>query len=215
MPTKTAPQPQIVTLAQIVSDVAARTAAAEQAYAEVTAAVAAAALEVERGGGEDALRTLATAEKKRETAAADLERRRLTVGELDRQLARQREDDEGAGKLTLVREYIASREKVQAANFAMFAAILAMKDKTEEARVHGKRAAAAAHALAFPTEESSGAPLGPQQGYMKAAMDGILGNVPRMVESARHGIMRDWGTTTNGKRALELLAALGEDAKAE
>ena len=110
----------------------------------------------------------------------------------------------------LVEEYIAASDKVSAASQKMLDHIESMKTLTEEAREQARLAGRAAIRLGFPAEEGSGAPLGRQQGYIKTAVNGILANHSALVETAvRRAIMRDWRETRNGRRALELQAALG------
>lgn len=205
------PEPALVTLSKLGGHLDARLAAAERAYGEASAEVAGAALVAEAAGDEAALRRLAGAERRRDKLAEDLERLRLARAELERQLAAQRESDEAAERRALVSQYIEYSDKVQDANRAMLEHIESMKGLTETAREHSRLAGRLAIRLGFPSDESSGAPLGRQQGYIKTAVNGIMANQSALVETARRAIMRDWRQTRNGRRVLELQTALGTD----
>ena len=113
---------------------------------------------------------------------------------------------EAAGRTAIASKYVEHRERAQAALQTMFAAIEAMQAQAEEAREHDRLAAKAAARLGFPADERSGVAFGRQLTYLKCAVDGILSKQPRLLESARGLVLRDWRETANGRRALGLVA---------
>jgi len=213
--TPTATEPEVVTLAKMSDHLAARMAEAERALTQADAEIARTALEAERGVGDDALRKLARAEKRRDTLAVELERLRMAGQELERQLADERDAAEARERLTLVAEYIAHRDAVDRANAAMMAAIEGLVPLAAEANEHGQAAGQIGLRLGFHDERGR---IGVKPGYVKLAMRGVTENVhgsERLLNEARGGLLRDWRTTANGKRAMELQAALSGDDKAE
>jgi len=200
-----------VTLAKMSDHLAERTAEAERAVAEANAEIATASLEAERGGGDDVLKKLARAEKRRDTLATELERLHMAARELERQLANEREEAEAKAKRELLREYIEHREAVQEANRAMFAAVEGLAELAATSSQHGRKAGQLALRLGFSDERGG---FGPQYGYIRAAFEGVMHAAPRVVNDARNGMQNGWRDTPNGRRATELQAALGSGGEA-
>jgi hypothetical protein len=212
--TPTVTEPEVVTLAKMSDHLAERAAETERALTEADAEIARTAFEAERGGGDDALRKLASAEKRRDKLVAELERLHMAAQELERQLTDERERAEARERLALVRQYIEHRDAVDKANAAMMAAIEGLVPLAAEANEHGQVAAQIGLRLGFHDERGR---LGVKPGYVKTAMRGVTENVhgsERLLHEAREGLLRDWRVTANGKRAMELQAALSGDGKA-
>jgi hypothetical protein len=210
-------EPQIVTLAKMSTNLEARVAEAEAAHADACEEGAREALAVERGD-EAALRRLARAEKRRDSAADELGRLRLAKSELARQLAAERDATEADSQRELLIEYAEHRNFVQDAGRQLFEAVAAMEPVVQEARERAKAAKAVAHQLGL-LAANEGAYL-PEFGAARGAFKAVLGDGGsargRMLADARERVERDWKDTADGRRVTDLLAALGEGAgKAE
>lgn len=203
------PEPEIVTLTKMVDNLTARIAEAETALADTVAVIASAALAAERGDDE-ALRTLAASEKRRDKQAAELDRLRLASAELDRQLAAERDAAEVAEKRELVRQYVDHRDALTALNLEMLEAIEKLAPLAEQARTRGRAASQLGIRLGL---GDARADLGPMYGWLKTALDaGTLHGNQRSVATARAGITKPWRDSAIGRRAVALLAALGEES---
>ncbi len=205
------PEPEIVTLAKMVDDNAARIAEGEKALADVNAEIGSALLDAERGGDDEAvkgaLKRLAAAERRRDDKLGKQERLRLKAVELERQLAAERDKEAARERREMLADYMRRHDAMQEANRAMLAAVMSIGELAREANEHSRVTAKQALALGLP-DERRGRHFGAQYGALKNVLNGLLTGHTRMVREARADIERDWRTTPNGRRALELQAAL-------
>ena len=198
-------EPEIVTLAKMTDNLVTRIDETEAALADTMAVIATAALDAERGD-DNALRTLAAAEKKSEKQRQELDRLRLASAELDRQLAAERNAAEIAEKRELVRQYVEHRDALVALNLDMLAAIEKLAPLAAEARTRGRTASQLGIRLGIGDERAD---LGPQYGFLRLAMDqGTLHNQPKSLDAARAGVQKPWRDSPIGRRAVALQAAL-------
>ncbi len=205
------PEPDIVTLSQMSDHLAGRLAEVEAALSESTAEVAAATLLVERGGRDDALRRLASAEKRRDKLAVELKRLRVATGELERQLAAERERAEADRRRDMLTEYVAHRDFVQNAGRQLFEAVVALEPVVREARQRANAATRLAPRLDLPVVNQG--VYYPELGSARLAFKTVMGDVgaarDRILADARARVSRDWHSTVDGRRVEELRTALG------
>jgi hypothetical protein len=183
-----------------------------RALAESRVEVAELALAAERGDA-DAAKKLAGVEKRTAKLATELERLVRARDEAARQLAEQRQAEEAESERVKLRAYVAARERVYKVNTALFAGVEALAPLIAEAHEAGRIAQQAERAAGLsPTREGSA--YGVAAGWLRTAFNAVLDANGRRgskrLEEARVGVSRSWRTTANGKRALDLLAALGD-----
>ncbi len=211
------PEPEIVTLSKMSDHLGARLAEVEAALSAATAEVAAASLLAERGGSDDALRRLAAAEKRRDKLTAELERLNVATGELERQLAAEREKAEADRRRDMLTEYVAHRDFVQNASRQLFEAVVALEPVVREARQRAKAATMLAPRLDLPVVNQG--VYYPELGSARLAFKTVMGDVgaarDRILTDARDRVARDWHDTADGRRVDDLRTALGMNPGAE
>ena len=207
MPSTT--EPGIVTHAKMDEHLRSQVAKAEKALADAQAAVDLAALDDERGSSPETLRKLSKAEERRDKRAAELRQLGEARRALDTQLAHERQAAEAQAKRDTLADYGKHRDAVRDRNLAVVAAFENVAADIEQARKDARAADALGRSLGF-APEGHGRGLWPEVGALKNLLNGLLTGQPRVVRDARQRIERDWRTTPNGRRAVALLAALGD-----
>jgi hypothetical protein len=206
------PEPEIVTLSKMSGHLAGRLADVETALAQATSEVAAESLLAERGGSDDALRKLASAEKRKDKLTAERERLRVAAGELERQLTAEREKAEADRRRDMLDEYEGHRDAVEGAARQLFEAIVSLEPLVLSARQREKAARALAAALGLPM--AGGGRYYPQLVASRDAFRVILGDAgdarERMLAAASVKVGRSWRDGLDGQRVAALRAALGE-----
>jgi len=202
-------EPVIVTLAEHRETLARSLAEKETQLAEAEAEARRAALDVETQPGEDAVRKRTSAKRRREKLAEELAQLHDAMRELDERLERERQDAAARARREALADYGKHRDAVKARAIAALAHIEDAAADIDAARRHARAADALGRSLGFPLE-GYGRGMWPEVGALKNVLNGLLSGQARVVREARERVERDWRTTPNGRRAVALLAALGD-----